>query len=48
MGGELNRPECVLCTATGDLWVADWRGGVTRIAPDGTSRAYLATEGGDQ
>ena len=34
-GNDLDRPECVLCTARGDIYVADWRGGVTLIAPDG-------------
>ena len=32
----LIRPECVLATARGDLYAADWRGGVARIAPDGS------------
>jgi sugar lactone lactonase YvrE len=36
LGHDLERPECVLCTARGDVYVADWRGGVTRIARDGT------------
>ena len=35
-GRDLDRPECVLCTARGDTYVADWRGGVTRIARDGS------------
>ena len=35
-GHGLNRPECVLATRRGDLYVSDKRGGVTRIAPDGT------------
>jgi sugar lactone lactonase YvrE len=35
VGVGLNRPECVLCTANGDVFVSDWRGGVTRIAADG-------------
>ena len=34
-GRDLNRPECVHCTAQGDVFVSDWRGGVTRIHPDG-------------
>ena len=34
-GVDLNRPECVHCTAQGDVFVSDWRGGVTRIRPDG-------------
>ncbi|HEX6944736.1 MAG TPA: SMP-30/gluconolactonase/LRE family protein [Casimicrobiaceae bacterium] len=37
-GSDLRRPECVLCAASGDVYAADWRGGVTRIAPDGTQQ----------
>ena len=29
-------PECVLATATGDLYTADWRGGVASLAADGS------------
>ena len=36
IGRGLNRPECVLATARGDLYAADWRGGVAQIAPDGS------------
>lgn len=36
LGVGLERPECVLCNARGETFVADWRGGVTRIAPDGS------------
>ncbi len=35
VGTDLNRPECVLATRRGDLYVSDKRGGVTRIHPDG-------------
>jgi sugar lactone lactonase YvrE len=35
-GRDLERPECVHCTAQGDVFVSDWRGGVTRIRPDGS------------
>jgi len=38
VGHGLNRPECVLATRRGDLYVSDKRGGVTHIAPDGTQR----------
>jgi hypothetical protein len=41
-GNQLNRPECVLCTAKGHLYCADWRGGVTRLDPDGRRREFLA------
>ena len=39
-GAGLNRPECVLATAAGDLYTADWRGGVAHIRPDGTQAFY--------
>ena len=38
IGAGLHRPECVLCTAAGDVYVSDWRGGVSRIRSDGTVR----------
>ena len=37
VGRGLNRPECVLANAHGDLFTADWRGGVARIRPDGSA-----------
>ena len=42
IGESLHRPECVLATSDGNLHVADWRGGVTIIAPDGSQRSILA------
>ncbi|MDK2770007.1 MAG: SMP-30/gluconolactonase/LRE family protein [Sphingomonas sp.] len=36
IGHELQRPECILAERDGTLWSADARGGVMRIAPDGT------------
>ena len=42
VGKGLARPECVLCTSDGVLHVADWRGGVTLIAPDGRQNTVLA------
>jgi len=33
--GGLHRPECVLCTATGDVYVSHRARGVSRSAPDG-------------
>lgn len=39
-GSDLHRPELVLTTACGDLYVSDERGGVTRIAPDGRTTLY--------
>ncbi len=38
VGHELQRPECILAERDGTLWSADARGGVMRIAPDGTQR----------
>jgi len=35
VGTGLARPECVLATARGDLYVSDRSGGVCRIRPDG-------------
>jgi sugar lactone lactonase YvrE len=42
-GQGLSRPECVLATARGDVYVADWRGGVTHLRPDGTQASCLGT-----
>lgn len=42
VGEDLQRPECVLTLPDGSLHVADWRGGVTIIRPDGTQRTILA------
>lgn len=38
VGHELQRPECILAQADGTLWSADARGGVMRIAADGSQR----------
>ena len=35
VGKGLVRPECVLATANGRIYTADWRGGVAVIEPDG-------------
>lgn len=43
IGKGLNRPECVLCTARGDIYAADWRGGVAHILPNGEQRLYTGT-----
>lgn len=40
VGTGLVRPECVLATRTGDLFTADWRGGVAHLRPDGTQALY--------
>ncbi|HYF18929.1 MAG TPA: SMP-30/gluconolactonase/LRE family protein [Ramlibacter sp.] len=38
VGDGLQRPECILAERDGTLWAADARGGVMRIAPDGTQQ----------
>ena len=38
IGHDLQRPECILAEPDGTLWAADARGGVMRIAADGTQR----------
>jgi sugar lactone lactonase YvrE len=35
---DVRRPECILATRSGDLFVSDERGGVTHIAPSGQVR----------
>ena len=40
VGAGLHRPECVLATAAGDLYCADWRGGVAHLRADGPQRLY--------
>lgn len=39
-GRGLVRPECVLANAAGDLFTADWRGGVAHLRPDGSQALY--------
>lgn len=39
-GSGLVRPECVLATADGSLYTADWRGGIAHVRPDGTQALY--------
>ena len=41
LGEGLERPECILAERDGTLWVADGRGGVTRIDPDGAQALIL-------
>ncbi len=43
LGSGLSRPECVLATAKGDLYTADWRGGVAHLKPDGSQTLYTGT-----
>ena len=40
IGTGLVRPECVLATAAGDVYTADWRGGVAHLHPDGRQTLY--------
>ena len=42
-GSGLARPECVLATRDGMLYTADWRGGVARVAPDGSHDLIAGT-----
>jgi sugar lactone lactonase YvrE len=45
VGHGLSRPECVLATASGVLFTADWRGGVAELRPDGSQLLHLARPG---
>ena len=47
VGAGLVRPECVLATSAGDVYTADWRGGVCHLRPDGKQQLYrgLAPDG---
>ncbi len=42
IGSGLHRPECVVLDDRNDMYVPDWRGGVTRLAADGTQQTWLA------
>ncbi len=42
-GSGLKRPECVLATARGALYTADWRGGVAETLPDGSQNLFAAS-----
>ena len=44
IGQKLVRPECVLVTAAGDTYTADWRGGVAHILASGEQRLYLPSD----
>jgi sugar lactone lactonase YvrE len=43
VGRDLQRPECILAERDGTLWSADARGGVVRIASDGTQQLITQT-----
>lgn len=42
-GMALDRPECVIATAAGDLFTSDARGGVMHIRPDGTQQLIVGS-----
>ncbi len=43
LGTGLHRPECVLATRAGDVYAADWRGGVAHLRPDGSQALYASS-----
>ena len=43
LGQGLVRPECVLATHSGDIYTADWRGGVVHLRADGSQLLYTGT-----
>jgi hypothetical protein len=43
IGEGLVRPECVLATAAGDLYTADWRGGVAHLLARRHATLYTGT-----
>lgn len=42
VGQDLQRPECIIAQPNGDLWVADARGGVMHIQPNGEQTLLTA------
>lgn len=44
LGSGLQRPECVVVDRDNAVYVPDWRGGVTRIAADGSQQTWLAAQ----
>jgi sugar lactone lactonase YvrE len=40
IGTGLVRPECVVANAAGDVFTADWRGGVVHLLPNGRQMLY--------
>jgi sugar lactone lactonase YvrE len=47
-GRGLVRPECVLATADGSLYTADWRGGVARTRRDGSQSLFTGRLPGER
>jgi sugar lactone lactonase YvrE len=41
-GTGLNRPECVVATRSGDVFVPEWPGGVTVVRADGQTQTWRA------
>jgi gluconolactonase len=46
IGESLQRPECILAERDGSLWIADARGGVVHLKPDGSQE--LVTQSAQQ
>jgi gluconolactonase len=46
IGNDLQRPECILAEEDGAIWSADARGGVVRIAPDGSQEIVTQRRSG--
>ena len=46
IGLDLQRPECILAERNGTLWVADARGGVVRLEPDGRQEIVTQKQSG--
>ena len=42
-GSGLHRPECVVATPAGDVFVPEWPGGVTVVHADGRMQTWRAT-----
>jgi gluconolactonase len=45
-GQGLQRPECILAEPDGSLWVADARGGVVHLEPDGRQQIVVQKQSG--
>jgi hypothetical protein len=46
LGHDLQRPECVLCTSNGRVFVTNVKGGITVIEPDGQQSNLIAKNPG--
>jgi len=45
-GAGLHRPECVVGTSSGDVYVSDWQGGVGILRSDGSQQSWRARAAG--